>query len=216
MLNSACRHNRLPCINFDFICSQLLFKLYRGDKDVRGLDKIADELGISFAHHASDEDALASMLTLKYLCEDSALSVEGLLEKFNVRIGSNRNFVVTRTVSLSGQISKKRVTSEAIKAISEYIRSNRLRSAPCGALKGKLVSLSRALECSGGEVLHSVIKKIYACGGQYTAKVSKGSIYVKEEGEPSETDAMREKYLSELRKNGFDCEILNVKEFLDK
>ncbi len=216
MLNSACRHNRLPCINFDFICSQLLFKLYRGDKDVRGLDKIADELGISFAHHASDEDALASMLTLKYLCEDSALSVEGLLEKFNVRIGSNRNFVVTRTGSLSGQISKKRVTSEAIKAISEYIRSNRLRSAPCGALKGKLVSLSRALECSGGEVLHSVIKKIYACGGQYTAKVSKGSIYVKEEGEPSETDAMREKYLSELRKNGFDCEILNVKEFLDK
>ena len=216
MLNSACRHNRLPCINFDFICSQLLFKLYRGDKDVRGLDKIADELGISFAHHASDEDALASMLTLKYLCEDSALSVEGLLEKFNVRIGSNRNFVVTRTVSLSGQISKKRVTSEAIKAISEYIRSNRLRSAPCGALKGKLVSLSRALECSGGEVLHSVIKKIYACGGQYTAKVSKGSIYVKEEGEPSETDAMREKYLSELRKNGFDCEILNVKEFLYK
>lgn len=183
---------------------------------MRGLDKIADELGISFAHHASDEDALASMLTLKYLCEDSALSVEGLLEKFNVRIGSNRNFVVTRTVSLSGQISKKRVTSEAIKAISEYIRSNRLRSAPCGALKGKLVSLSRALECSGGEVLHSVIKKIYACGGQYTAKVSKGSIYVKEEGEPSETDAMREKYLSELRKNGFDCEILNVKEFLDK
>ena len=156
------------------------------------------------------------MLTLKYLCEDSALSVEGLLEKFNVRIGSNRNFVVTRTVSLSGQISKKRVTSEAIKAISEYIRSNRLRSAPCGALKAKLVSLSRALECSGGEVLHSVIKKIYACGGQYTAKVSKGSIYVKEEGEPSETDAMREKYLSELRKNGFDCEILNVKEFLYK
>lgn len=215
MLNSACRHYKLPCINFEFICSQLLFKLYRGDKDVRGLDKIADELGIRFEHHASDEDALASMLTLKYLCEDSKLSVDELLEKFNVRRGLNKNFVVTRTVSLSGQISKKHLTAEAIKAISEYIRVNRLRSAPKGALKGKLVSLSRALECSGGDALHGVLRHIYASGGQYTAKVSKGSVYVRTEGEQSETDLMREGYLSKLIEDGFDCKIMTVNEFLE-
>lgn len=216
MLNSACKHNKLPCINFEFICSQLLFKLYRGDKDVRGLDKIADELGIRFEHHASDEDALASMLTLKYLCRDSGLSVDELLEKYNVRRGINKNFVVTRTVTLSGQISKKHITTEAIKAISEYIRTNRLRSSPQGSFSGQLVSLSRALECSGSETLHEVLRHIYECGGQYTAKISKGKIYVKLEGEQSDTDTMREGYLSNLIDKGMDCEVLTVKEFLEK
>ena len=107
MLNATCERYHLPSINFEFICSQLLYKLYRGDKEVRGLDKIANEIGISFHQHNSEEDAYASMLTLKYLTEDSGLTVEELLAKYRVRKGSNYNFELTRPVSLLGQISKK-------------------------------------------------------------------------------------------------------------
>ena len=107
MLNAACERYKLPSIDFEFICSQLLYKLYRGDKEVRGLDKIANELGITFHQHNSEEDAYVSLRTLKYLCEDSGLSVEELLRKYYVRKGSNVKFELTRPVSLVGQLSKK-------------------------------------------------------------------------------------------------------------
>ena len=108
MLNAACVRYHLPSINFEFICSQLLYKLYRGDREVRGLDKIANELGVTFHQHNSEQDAYVSLLTLKFLTEDSGLSVEELLAKYQVRKGSNNNFELKRPVSLLGQISKKK------------------------------------------------------------------------------------------------------------
>lgn len=98
MLNAACKHYKLPCINFKFVCSQLLFRLYKGEKEVRGLSKIADELQLVFNQHNSMEDALMSMMTLKYLVEQTSLDVYQLMDKYNVRIGENKNFEMTRTV----------------------------------------------------------------------------------------------------------------------
>ena len=107
MLNAACKHYNLPSINFRFICSQLLYRLDTQAKEVRGLDKIADELNITFNFHSSDEDARVSMLTLKYLTEKNKLNVNELIEKYNVRIGENNNFKLTRTVSLTENQPKK-------------------------------------------------------------------------------------------------------------
>ena len=53
MLNAACKKYRLPSIDFKFVCSQLLYKCYKGDKNVMGLDKIAAELGLHHAIHAA-------------------------------------------------------------------------------------------------------------------------------------------------------------------
>lgn len=108
MLNAACKRYELPCINFKFICTQLLYKLYTQATEVRALNKIADELGLTFNFHSSDEDARMSMMTLKYLTEQTGLSPLGLLEKYSVRIGENRDFNITRTVSLSENKPKKK------------------------------------------------------------------------------------------------------------
>lgn len=97
---------RLPSINFRFICTQLLYKLYKGEKDVKALSKIAAELGITYHEHNSEDDAWMSLQTLKYLVGESNLSVEQLLQKYRVRIGSNENFQLVRPVSLEGQVSK--------------------------------------------------------------------------------------------------------------
>lgn len=117
MLNAACHHWNMPSLNFDFICSQLLYKLFTGAKEVRSLGKIADDMGIEFRPHASDEDARVSLLTLKYITEKSGLSVDELLKKYCVRRGSNFNFTLTRTVSLTENVKKKKKQREAKKAI---------------------------------------------------------------------------------------------------
>ncbi|MEG1711075.1 MAG: hypothetical protein RR316_04650, partial [Clostridia bacterium] len=56
MINAACKHYGLPSINFKFICSQLLFKLFTNAKEVRALNKIAEEIEVEFNFHSSDED----------------------------------------------------------------------------------------------------------------------------------------------------------------
>ena len=121
MLNAACKKYGLPCINFRFICSQLLYKLYTGATEVRALNKIADDIGVTFNFHSSDEDARVSMMTLKYLTEKTGLTVNGLLEKFSVRIGENNDFTLTRTVSLAENLPKKKKQYHYSKSVREKV-----------------------------------------------------------------------------------------------
>ena len=82
--------------------------MYKGEREVKALSKIAAEIGVEFAQHNSEEDAYATMMTLKYLTQDSGLTAEELLEKYRVRKGVNKDFEMSRPVSLDGQVSKKR------------------------------------------------------------------------------------------------------------
>lgn len=198
MLNKACERYRLPSIDFEFVCSQLLYKLYKGDKEVKGLSKIADELGIVFHQHNSEEDAYVSLLTLKYLVEDSGLSVAQLVERYHVRVGSNVNFELSRPVSLEGQVSRKQVTQQAIGQIKEFVSKVKVISSE---YKNKTFCLARSLELSLGEELKEALTKIVQKGGHYAAKLFKGNYYVAW-GENTDQDVMREKRVAELCEQG--------------
>lgn len=198
MLNKACERYHLPSINFQFICSQLLYKLYKGENEVKGLGKIADEIGLTFTQHNSEEDAYASLMTLKYLVENSGLSVDEMMDKYRVRRGSNVDFELTRPVSLIGQISKKHITQQAIDRIKEYVTTVPRQG---NRYKNKAFCLSRALELSDSDELYSLLAEIVRQGGRYTAKLVKGNYYVKW-GEPTQTDIMREKRVAELVEQG--------------
>ncbi len=210
MLNKACERYRLPGIDFEFICTQLLYRLYKGESAVKGLGKIADEIGLEFCQHNSEEDAYASMMTLKYLVEQSGMSVEELMEKYRVRRGSNVNMQLTRPVSLEGQVSKKHVTQQAIERIKEYVGGVRRTGSD---YKNKAFCLSRSLELSGGEALFAVLDKIAQNGGRYTAKLFKGNYYVTD-GQRSEADVMREKRVGELVEQGL-MKVISVEDVLE-
>ena len=199
MLNAVCARYHLPSIDFDFICSQLLYKLYRGDKEVKGLNKIANDLGITFRQHNSEEDAFVSMLTLKFLVEDSGLSVDELLLKYQVRKGSNANFELTRPVSLMGQVSKKKHTQLAIEKIKDYASTVKKTS---NGYAGKSFCLARSLELSDSDELYAVVDAIVSRGGRYATKLFKGNYYVLSNTEASEVDVMREKRVDELHEQG--------------
>ncbi|MCH5153222.1 MAG: hypothetical protein J1F68_04620 [Clostridiales bacterium] len=210
MLNKACERYHLPSINFEFICSQLLYRLYKGEKEVKGLNKIADELGVTFHQHNSEEDAYVSLLTLKYLVEDSGLTVEELLAKYHVRKGVNNNFELNRPVSLEGQVSKKKLTQVAIERIKEYVGAVKKTSSE---YRNKAFCLARSLELSNSGELYDVLKTIVQKGGRYTAKLFKGNVYVKADN-PTEQDVMREKRVEELREQGL-LEVVTIQDILE-
>ena len=198
MLNAACVRYRLPSINFEFICSQLLYKLYRDEKDVKGLNKIANDLGITFHQHNSEEDAYVSLLTLKFLIEDSGLTLDELLEKYHVRKGANYEFELTRPVSLLGQVSKKKHTQVAIAKIKEYASKVKKTSKE---YQDKAFCLARSLELSDSDELYAVVDAIVSRGGRYVAKLFKGNYYVLP-NLASEQDIVREKRVDELCEQG--------------
>ena len=210
MLNKACERYHLPCINFEFICSQLLYRLYKGEKEVKALNKIADELGVTFNQHNSEEDAYVSMLTLKYLVESSGLTVNELLEKYHIRKGTNYNFQMSRPVTLEGQVSKKKLTQVAIDRIKEYISSVKKVS---NEYSNMAFCLARSLELSDSDELYAVVKTIVEKGGRYTAKLFKGNVYVAVDS-PTEQDVMREKRVEELHEQGL-LQIVTIKDILE-
>lgn len=198
MINSACQRYKLPCIEFEFIDSQLLYKLYKGDKDVHGLDKIAAEIGVEFCQHNSEEDAYATMRTLQYLVEDSGKTVNDLLVAYHVRKGSNKSFDITRSVSLDGQVSKKQLTQVAITKIKAYCQKVNPISKKYA---GKAFCLARSLELADSETLYNVLKAIVQNGGRYVSKLVKCNVYVYNDVE-TEQDTMRQKRVDELHKQG--------------
>ena len=194
MLNAACKRYNLPSLNFNFICSQLLYKLYKGEKEVKALSKIANVIGVTFEEHNSEEDALMSMLTLKYIVEDSGLTVEQLLEKYHIRIGSNVDFELTRPVTLDGQISKKHLTQIAVDKIKTYAQRVKKTS---NIYKDKVFCLARSFEVGDTPELYQVVQKIIAGGGKYSSRLVKCNVYVKCNN-PTEQDILREKRVDEL------------------
>ena len=214
MLNAATKKYNLPCINFEFICSQLLYKCFKGDINVKGLDKIADELGLQFQQHYSDEDALMSMLTLKFLCQTTKKTVDELLKEYNIRRGLNKDFEITRSVSVTGQLSKKNITKNAVEKIKQKISQlNKAKTNKGSKFKGKTVALSRDLEVAEENVWVPVVEKIVLEGGEYTARVGKCDYYVKV-ADTSESSASRERYLKMRLDRGDSVQLVSAEEFL--
>lgn len=210
MLNKASLRYRLPSINFEFICSQLLYKLYKDEKEVKALNKIADEIGVTFCQHNSEEDAYVSMLTLKYLVTDSGLTVDELLEKYHVRKGTNNSFELSRPVSLMGQVSKKKLTQVAIERIKEYVSTIKKTS---NEYNDMAFCLARSLELSDSPELYAVIKAIVEKGGRYTAKLFKGNVYV-QANSPTDQDVMREKRVAELNEQGL-LKVVTIQDIIE-
>ncbi len=211
MLNAACNAYKLPSIDFDFICTQLLYRLYKKEKNVKALNKIAAELSLEYNEHNSEDDAWMSLMTLKYLTEDSKLPPEALLEKFHVRTGSNKDFQITRTVSLDEQTPKRKVRQGAVNNLKQSVRDIK----PLGTEMKKLsFSIARSLEMSGSDEVYRLVKTIAEKGGKYVPKLSMSNVYVRNTN-PTEQDAVREKRVAELQEQGL-ITVVTADEILKK
>ena len=213
MLNKTCQHYDLPSIDYDFYCTQLFFRLYKNEKDVRSLEKIANEINITFKPHTADDDAYASLMTLKYLTQTTGKDVRQLAQEYKVRVGNNHNFIMTRTVCLESQVSKKHITKQALLEIINYITEGHLKPTTKN-LQGKLCCLSRQIELGDKQVWQSAIEFIYYHGGQYTTKPGKCDYYLTlDDNPPVGAEVTRNKYVDLSIQEGKPIQKLTLQEF---
>lgn len=210
MLNAACDRYKLPGIDFRFVCSQLLYKMYRGDKDVKGLNKIAADIGVEFQQHNSEEDAYASMMTMKFLVGDSGLSVDELIDKYRIRFGTNVNKQLFRPVSLLGQVSKKQITQVAVQRIRDYCATMPKRDNAWG---NKAFALARSLEQSDSHELWAVVTEIASHGAKYCSKLAKCNVYVATD-KPTPTDVNRQVHVTQMEEQGL-LKVVSVADVLN-
>lgn len=210
MLNAACTHFGCPSLNFTFTCTQLLYMMYKGEKSVRGLAKIADEIGLQFVQHNSEEDAYASLMTLKYLCESTGLTVEELQQKYCIRMGSNHNFELVRPASLAGQVSKRNVTEVAVAKIKEFEAT---LSVVDNRYQNLIFSMARSIELAEQSVWQPIITAIISHGGKYVSRLSRSNVYVRSVDPAGATSNVREKYALSVA-NGGTLKIVTVQDVL--
>ena len=181
MLNAACERYKLPPIEFDFICSQLLFKLYKGESSVRALGKIAAELGVEFEQHNSEEDAYMSMRTLQYLVEDSGLTVDELLAKYEVRRGTNYRGQLARPICCDntkhGSIKNKNT-----RGANARIRAIAAETPKLSDLwEGKIFAFSRTAQLFPEQDLVPLVTAIIEGGGTFTRNPHRCNVFVRTE-----------------------------------
>lgn len=194
MLNAACAKNKLPSINFNFLCTQLLYKLYKGEKDVKALCKIAQDIGLSFHEHNSEDDAWMSMQTLKYLVQQTQCDVAQLMEQYAIRIGNNSNFEMSRCVTINGQASNKKMTKQLLDNLRNIANTTQPTSTQ---LSGMVLAIARSIEILEHEFAIQLVQKVVEKGGKYTTKLAKCNTYVLPET-PIHQDNMRQRRAEEL------------------
>ncbi len=107
MLNAATKKYNLEKFEFKFFCSQMLYRLFKGDKNNKSLDKIAAELNESFTHHHCEEDVLMSLKTIRYICNSLNLTLEEVLRKYHINLGENKKEEVKEITSKLTKKAKK-------------------------------------------------------------------------------------------------------------
>jgi DNA polymerase-3 subunit epsilon len=92
MLNEACKRARVPALKFKYICTQMIYSAIYDVMNGIGLDKAAEEMGVSFTHHKADDDALMALLLLKSCCEKMGCTYLQLEKKLGIKRGVNQNY----------------------------------------------------------------------------------------------------------------------------
>ena len=88
VLQATLAHYDLWCEKMRFVCSVALARKCWPELRRHGLDALAREFGIEFRHHKAEDDAVAAaLIVLKAAEEYSAVSVEQLLERAQIRFG---------------------------------------------------------------------------------------------------------------------------------
>ncbi len=99
MFTAACRRNNIPCPEFSYIDSQLLYMLFRKEDQISGLHKCAEFFGIEYAEHDPVEDARASLEVIRHICMAENLTFPELLKAYHIELGELKHLCLKRIYS---------------------------------------------------------------------------------------------------------------------
>ncbi len=175
-LNNACQVYNLDKITYDFVDVQLLHKTVYKKQNMCGLEGVANDFGIEYLAHRSDEDARVTLLVLKRMADDLNLTVEELLRKFHITPGSNGK---TETVPCTnGTYTKKEINYLINLFIEKHRRHSRRYK---GGLSYKSFAFSDEIRYGDIDLYRKIIKKTYDLNGR-VGQIENSNHFVSKEG----------------------------------
>lgn len=193
-LTIACKRYELPVIDYKFYDAQEMFGESRNIVNQVALNAIAEALEVDLSklvQHRSDDDAEASMLVTKALCEDLGLTLEELIGhcprcagevtaegkcKYYVREAKRAEKRMR-----AAAVRSNRMTTKNLEEFKKYVRG--LKPDPILELtfRGKKVTLNSPYEYKHFKETCLIAKEIAARGGKYVRMGSEADIYVADE-----------------------------------
>lgn len=130
MLNEACKRARVPALKFEYICTQMIYSAIYDVMNGIGLDKAAEELGLTFTHHKADDDAEMALRLLQSCLEKTGCTYPQLEKKLGIKKGrmSNYDFIPMRCAKLEKlrKLHKQEKKTEQNKLRSELKGGGRI------------------------------------------------------------------------------------------
>ncbi|MBO7214522.1 MAG: 3'-5' exonuclease, partial [Clostridia bacterium] len=181
-LNNACDIYKLDKIEYEFLDIQLLHKTVENRQNCVGLESVANEMGIEYLAHRSDEDARVTLLLLKTMTENLGLTIDGVLSKYHITQGINSKNETTPCSN--GVYTKKEIKSLINDFIEKNYRHNRRYK---GGLSYKSFAFSEEIKYSDVDNYRRIIKRIFDLNGR-VGQIENCNIFVSKEGTFSEKE----------------------------
>ena len=172
-LNNACEAYSLDKIDYEFLDVQLLYKTVFKKPTLSALSSIAEELGIEYKAHRSDEDARVTLLVLKYIVNYVNLPINEVLRKFNITLGSNKNG--ESIPCTNGTLTRKEINYLILKFVEKnYHHSRRYK----GGLSFKTFAFEDCIRYGDVDKFRQIIKRIYDLNGRI-GSIESSNVFVK-------------------------------------
>ena len=207
-LNNACEVYGLEKIEYEFLDVQLLYKTVYKKQTLSGLAVIAEELGIEYKAHRSDEDARVTFLVLKHIVSDLKMTLKEVLRKYHITLGSNNKEDVVPCTN--GELSKREINYLILKFVEKNYRHSRRYK---GGLSFKTFAFTDELRYGDVDKFRCILKRIYELNGRVSA-IESSNVFVNtfSEGE------LPEKYQKSIAIRNKDKErikVISFEEFME-
>ena len=170
-LDNACRLLKLPSLAFDFLDSELLYRLYRDEPCPTGLKSACDYFSLSFTEHRSDEDALASLRLVEGICRARNASLGQLISDWEITLGHYENYSATacfsdRAVGGVPAFVTTSVNSRKMLVLDAQERYLPDSNAPENPFRGKKVWLDSVVKFKDATRTRRIFERLSALGAQ--------------------------------------------------
>lgn len=183
-LNLETKRYKLPSFRFSFLDTQFLYMNAVNDFNRQfGLGAMAEALGVEFTPHRAVDDAYATMMVCRALCEREGLSVEDIVARYGVTAGKIADYKISQSDSLphrkylADRDAEREQRAKAHVEFYRYVNKHMHRRNKNGELNGKLFCFAKDVE-DDVSVSVRLAAAIFASGGKYTSHPAECDVYI--------------------------------------
>ena len=205
-LCKACARYGLPALKFTFADSQSLYAQVFGCGGQIGLDRACEEFSIDKPQdiHKSEEDARATMLLTKAICQSKKMSLTDCVKNLPV-VGETEDFKI-----FCSYIHPNRTMFQSfLEKVSPKTQRKQV-------FAGKCVSASMAIEQPKQAQIYHLIQMIVDAGGSYTRVSSQCDVFVTLGNANEGRVCKRTKTAHDARRGGRRIEFITLDELLKR